>query len=167
MSLNHIFSVDPGAVLWTIISFVLLLLVLGKLAWKPILGALEAREQGIRDDIEGARRDRQAAEQARGEYEGALGEARRQAQSILGESRERARLYEQEQFEAARIEVQKARERADEEIAQEARKVRQGLQAELVDLSLAAAEQVMRRGLRRDDHEAIAREALRQAGSAS
>jgi len=167
MSLNHIFSVDPGSVLWTIISFVLLLLLLGKVAWKPILSALEAREKGVRDDIDKARADRQAAEQAKADYESALGDARKQAQAILGESRERARQYEQEQMEKARAETQLAKERAAEEIALEARKVRQGLQAELVELSLAAAEQVMRQGLRPADHEAIVRDALRQAGSAA
>jgi F-type H+-transporting ATPase subunit b len=167
MSLNHIFSVDPGSVLWTILSFLILLFILGKLAWKPILGALEAREKGIRDDIEQAKGDRQAAEKARADHEASLGDARRQAQGILAESRERARLYEQEQVEVARLEAQKTRERAEEEIALEARKVRQGLQAELVELSLSAAEQVMRTGLRPVEHEAIVREALRQAGSAS
>lgn len=167
MSLNHIFSVDPGSVLWTIISFLILLFILGKLAWKPILGALEAREKGIRDDIDKARTDRQAAETARAEHEASLGDARRQAQGILAESRERARVYEQEQLEVARLEALKAKQRAEEEIALEARKVRQGLQAELVELSLAAAEQVMRRGLSGADHEAIVRDALRQAGPAA
>jgi len=167
MSLNHIFSVDPGSVLWTILSFLILLFILGKVAWKPILSALEAREKGVRDDIDKARAERLAAEQARSDYEASLADARKQAQAILGESRERARLYEQEQMEAARAEAQAAKERAAEEIAQEARKVRQGLQGELVELSLAAAEQVIRRGLSAADHEAVVRDALRQAGSAS
>ncbi|MDP2359717.1 MAG: F0F1 ATP synthase subunit B [bacterium] len=167
MSLNNIFSLDPGSVLYTIITFLILLLILRKFAWKPILGALEAREQGIRDDIERARFDRQAAEQARQSHEQALGEARREAQALLGESRERAQRYEAEQAELARAEAQKLRERASEEIAREAIKVRQSLQGELVGLSLAAAEQVMRRGLKRADHEAIIQDALRQAEQAS
>ena len=167
MSLSDIFSVDPGSVLWTIISFLLLLLILGKLAWKPILGALAAREQGIKDDIEKARADRLAAEQARGEYEQSLAEARRQAQVLIAEGRERARQVEAEQLELARAEAQRVREQASEEINREAAKVRQGLQGELVELSLAAAEQVMRRSLSRADHEAIIQDALKQAGQAS
>jgi len=167
MSLNHIFSVDPGSVLWTILSFLVLLFILSKLAWKPILGALEAREKGIRDDIARARADREAAELARAEYERSLGEARKQAQALLAEGRERARAFEAEQMEQARAEAQLARERAQEEIARQAAKARQGLQDELVSLSLAAAEQVIRRGLSASDHEAIAREALRQAGTAA
>lgn len=167
MSLSDIFSVDPGSVLWTIISFLLLLLILGRLAWKPILGALAAREQGIKDDIEKARADRLAAEQARGAYEQSLSEARRQAQVLIAEGRERARQVEAEQLELARAEAERVRAQAAEEIAREAAKVRQGLQGELVDLSLAAAEQVIRRGLSRADHEAIIQDALQQTGRAT
>jgi len=163
MSLDKIFSLDPGSVLYTIISFLLLLFILGKLAWKPILSALEAREKGIRDNIDKARADRQAAEQARADYEQSLADARRQAQALLAESRERARRYEAEQMEAARAEALQARETAQAEIEREAAKARQGLQGELVSLSLAAAEQVIRRGLTAADHEAIIRDALSQA----
>lgn len=163
MSLENIFSLDPGSVLYTIISFIVLLVVLGKFAWKPILAALEAREQGIRDDIDHARKNRLAAEEAKAAHEAALGDARKEAQGLLAESRERARAFEAEQADQARAEALKLREQAAAEIAREAQSARQSLKGELVELSLAAAEQVIRKGLSRTDHEAIVQDALRQA----
>jgi len=166
MSLDKIFSLDPGSVLYTIISFIILLVVLGKFAWKPILAALEARETGIRNDIDQARKDRQSAEEARVAHEAALGDARKEAQAILAESRDRARAFEAEQADQARAEALKLREQAAVDIARDAQTARQSLKGELVDLSLAAAEQVIRKGLSRADHEAIIQDALRQAEQA-
>lgn len=165
--MDHIFSVDPGSIFWTILSFVLLLGILTKVAWKPILSALEAREEGIRNDIEQASTDRQAAEQARRDYESSLGEARQQAQNLLAESREKARKYEAEQMELAKAEAQKEKDRAAREIELQSQQAMQGLQGELVDLSLAAAEQLIRRSLKREDHEAIIKDSLKQLGESA
>jgi F-type H+-transporting ATPase subunit b len=165
--MDHIFSVDPGSVFWTIISFVLLLGILTKVAWKPILSALEAREEGIRKDISQAAEDREAAARARSEYEQSLAEARQQAQNLLAESREKARKYEAEQVELAKAEAQKEKEKAAREIELQSQQAMQGLRGELVDLSLAAAEQLIRTSLKREDHEAIIQESLKQAGGAA
>ena len=54
--------VEPGLLLWTIITFIVLLTILWKAAWKPVVEALDARAEKVRSDIENADRSRQQAE---------------------------------------------------------------------------------------------------------
>ena len=167
MSLSQIFSVDPGAMLWNILVFLITLAVLGKFAWKPILRALEAREQGIADDIDKARSDRDAATEARRQMEEQLGQARTEAQGILEEGRSRARRLEEEQLIAAREEASQIRLRAEQEAELQSRQAMESLKGEVVDMTLRAAEQVIRQSLGPQDHEAIIRDTLKDMGGAS
>lgn len=161
MTLNQIFSVDPGSVLWTIVSFVILLLILSKVAWKPILSALEAREKGVRDDIASARQDREAAAQARTDLEAKLNEARQEAQGILAESRERAKQVEADEQRKLQDELAQQRERSRIEIELQGRQAMDSLKGDVAELALAAAERVLRRGLTPGDHESVIRDALK------
>lgn len=167
MKLNQIFSLDPGSVLWTLLTFVILLTLLRKFAWGPILAALQAREQGISDNIEKARSDREAAAKARQDHEQSLAAAKAEAQKLLAESRDRAKKYEADQLEQAKTEVQKLKEKAGEEIAQQSRQAMQSLQGELVDLTLDAAEKLLRKDLDRTTHAGLVRDALAGLGKSS
>src|SRR5206468_544795 len=80
-----LFSGDFGNALWTLAIFFLLLVVLGKFAWKPLLGALQKREQFIRDSLEAARRDREAAQAALRNYEQSIAKAHEEASAIVEE----------------------------------------------------------------------------------
>ena len=67
--LGSLISIEPGSMLWTLITFVLLLLVLWKFAWGPIVKGLEARENRIKGAIEQAEHDRAESEQLLRQYE--------------------------------------------------------------------------------------------------
>ena len=85
-----LFTLDPGLSVWTIATFLVVLFVLGKFAWGPILGALDAREQGIKSSIDAATRLRQEAQESLEEHRRLLADARRQAQEIVAEGRSAA-----------------------------------------------------------------------------
>src|SRR5260370_12905240 len=98
-----VFAGDIGNALWTIVIFVLLLVVLGKYAWGPILAALQKREQFIRESLERAKRDRDEAEARLREYEARLALARTEATEIVETGRrDSAALARQIQDEAKR-----------------------------------------------------------------
>ena len=80
---------DPnvGVMAWTLVIFVLLLVVLSKFAFKPIFAAVEAREKALEDAIEGAKRDRAAAESMLAQQKAHLETARTEAQQIIADSR--------------------------------------------------------------------------------
>src|SRR5215213_8933030 len=77
-----LFSGNVGNAIWTLVIFGLVVLVLGKFAWGPILGTLQARETFIRESLETAKRDRDEAEARLREYEARLAQARGEATAI-------------------------------------------------------------------------------------
>ena len=92
---GNIFAGDLGNMIWTVVIFVLVLLVLGKFAWGPILEGLQARENFIRESLEEAKADRESAEERLREYEVKLAEARAEATALVEEGRRDAELVRQ------------------------------------------------------------------------
>src|SRR5882672_10568827 len=101
-------NIEPGLIIWTIITFIVLLIVLRKVAWGPILTALEQREHTIRNSLDEAQRARQEAEQVLAQHQQMLAEANREVGRLLEQGREeaerlRASLAEQAREEARRL----------------------------------------------------------------
>ncbi len=142
-----LFSLNTGVVIWTLIIFLGLVLVLGKYAWKPILGALEARERRIQEILDAAARDRAEAEKALEEHRRQLTDARQQAQQLMAEGRQGAERLRQEMLETARHQQEDLLARARDDIRREQEAAVQELRREAVDLSLAAASKLVEKRL--------------------
>lgn len=110
------FAGDIGNALWTVIIFVLVLVVLGKYAWGPILSNLQARENFIFESLEKAKRDRDEAEARLRQYEEKLASARAEASAIVDEGRRDADVVKRRIEEDARKEADRVIERARREI---------------------------------------------------
>ncbi len=141
------FSLNAGVMIWTVIIFLGLLIVLGRYAWKPILGTLEAREKRIRDILEAAAQDRAEATKALEEHRRQLAEARQQAQQIMAEGRLGAEHIRQEMLETARRQQEELLARARDDIRREQEVAIGQLRREAVDLSLAAASRLVEKRL--------------------
>jgi len=113
---NNPFAGDIGNALWTIIIFVLVLVVLGKYAWGPILSNLQARENFIFESLEKAKRDRDEAEARLRQYEEKLASARAEASAIVDEGRRDADVVKRRIEEDAHKEADRMIERARREI---------------------------------------------------
>lgn len=138
-----LFTVNPGLSIWTIVVFLLVLFVLGKWAWGPILGAVEAREEGIRDSIAEAKQLQEEAHELLERQRRELAEARRQAQEIVAEGREAGERVRREIEERAREESEKIIERARTEIGRERDRALEVIRGESVDLALAVARRIL------------------------
>jgi len=160
-----LFSLNTGVVIWTLIIFLGLVLVLGKWAWKPILGALEARERRIQDILDAAARDRAEAEKALQEHRRQLAEARQQAQEFLNEGRQAAERLRQEMLETARRQQEELLTRARDDIRREQDSAIQEIRREAVDLSLAAASKLVQRRLDSAEDRRLVQEYLTQLSS--
>ena len=77
-----------GLVFWTAITFIFLLLILGKFAWAPILGAVSEREEGIKEALASAENARKEMENLSADNDRILKEARSERQAMLKEARE-------------------------------------------------------------------------------
>lgn len=86
------FAGDLGNVIWTLVVFLIVLTILGKFAWGPILGALQTREDFIRDSLAQAKKDRQEAEAVLKEYTAKVEAARGEASAIVEEGRRDAEV---------------------------------------------------------------------------
>ena len=80
-------EVHGGLLFWTVLTFLLLLVVLKKVAWGPIISALEEREKEIKEALSAADQAKQNAEKAQKDYEEVIAKARAEALEIISESR--------------------------------------------------------------------------------
>ena len=140
---DTLFSPDFGLALWTLLAFLTLLGILGRYAWKPMLGALDAREKSIQGDIDDAKRRRDEAEELLGQYREQLAEGRRQAQAMLAESREAADVLRKELETKARDETRTMLASARREIERERKAAVEALRRESVDVALAVASRLL------------------------
>lgn len=159
---SSIFAGDLGNVLWTLVIFGLVLFVLGKFAWGPMLDMLQKREDFIRESLESAKKDRVEAEARLAEYEERLTEARAEATAIVEEGRRDAEVLRQRIEEEARAEAEKVMGRAKREISI----AHETAVKELYELSgrLATdiAGRIVGRELSTGDHDRLIRESIEE-----
>ncbi len=136
-------EINPGLVLWTIISFIILVAILGKYAWKPIIKALGEREDKIRSALEQADRARAEAADLMKKNEEDIARAEQQYQKMLRESKEMAEKMKEEIVGKARQQAQQELQRATEEIQRSVDSARQQLRTEVADLAIKAAEKIL------------------------
>lgn len=153
-------AISPGLVVWTWVIFLLLLFVLWKWAWPPMLKALEARENRIQEALDQAARDREEAQRLLDEQRRLLNDARNEAQEILAEGRRAAERLRSEMLEEAREEQQEIIERARVEIGRERDEALDALRREAVDLSIRAASRVLEKNLDAEENRRLALEYL-------
>ncbi|HEU4394794.1 MAG TPA: F0F1 ATP synthase subunit B [Planctomycetota bacterium] len=148
--------VEIETMIWTWVIFLLLFLVLRKLAWKPLLAAVEAREKKISDSLARAEEVQKAAAEIAQKQEAALAEAHAKAKTVLDEARVHAEDFRKRETEKARKESEEFLERAKKEIALEENRARDALRREVVDLTLEVSSRVLERTVGAEDDRRLA-----------
>ena len=153
-------DINFGLMFWTITTFVIVLIVLKKFAFGPIQRTLDERRSAIAADIDAAEQARQEAQAALAEYRAALAESRKEATKIVEDGRRTAE--EQRRAAVAEIEAEKQRqlERARQEIAAETRQSLQTIKTQMAELTVAAAEKVVRARMDETEQRRLVEEAL-------
>ncbi len=136
-------DINPGLILWTIITFILLLFILGKVAWKPLMSALQAREQGIRDALLKAEEARKESERLLAENTMAVKRANEETSRILKEGRDLAEQMKNEIVAKAHESTKTMMEEAKEDIQREKETALLQLKNEVADLAVNAAEKII------------------------
>lgn len=142
-----LFSLNVGLGLWTIVVFGVVLFVLSRYAWSPILAAVDARERNIQSSVEEASRLRAEAQALLEEHQRQLADSRRQSQQIVAEAREAGEQVRREIEEKARAEGDAMIERARRDISREKQAAMDELRRESVELALAAASRLVQQKL--------------------
>jgi F-type H+-transporting ATPase subunit b len=136
-------DINPGLILWTIITFVIVLIILRLTAWKTLLGALTAREEKIRTSIEQAESSRLEAQRLLEENRRQLALAEDHSQRVIREGRDMGERLKAEILEKANSSARHVIEQAKDEIAREKEKALTQLRTEVADLVIGAAGKIL------------------------
>ena len=131
-----------------------------QLLYKPLLAKMEERTQAIRKSLEEAQAARAEAQREREEHAGKMQAAYAEAQAIRAAALKEAAEEQRRLVEGARAEAGRLVESARNEMAQEVTRARQALRQEVVDLAITAAERLIRKSLRDEDHRRIVQDAI-------
>tara|TARA_R110000850_G_scaffold271031_2_gene404856 strand:+ start:251960 stop:252454 length:495 start_codon:yes stop_codon:yes gene_type:complete len=136
-----------GLVFWTVISFLILLFILKKFAWKPILGAVSSREESIKDALAAAEAARREMENLQADNERILQEARAEREAMLKEARDMKNKMIADAKEDAKLTADKMIAQAQEAIQSEKKAAIAELKGQVASLSLEIAEKVVKQEL--------------------
>ena len=151
---------DIGNAVFTLIIFLVLVITLGKLAWKPLLNVLNERERMIRESLLTARQEREQAEKLLAEYRVQLERARADAAAIVEEGRRDAEAVRQRVLAEARQQAEETLARARREIKLAADTAATDLYDRAADLAVNLAGSILRKEISPDDHRALIAESL-------
>jgi F-type H+-transporting ATPase subunit b len=142
---------ELGLIFWTGVSFLILLFILGKFAWKPILGAVNDREDSIKNALEEADKARREMQDLKSDNEKILKEARAERDAMLKDAREIKDSMISEAKEEAREQASKLIEQAKASIENEKLAAITDLKNQVADLSINIAEKVVKKELSTKD----------------
>ncbi len=159
---NPLVQLDPGLFIWTIITFLVLLTLLAKFAWGPLLQALESRQNAIRKSLDDAQQARQELERLNQESAQIIRQARVDAEAIVTKSRGDAERLREEMKQKARTEADGIVKNAERQIQLETQRALQQIRHEAIDLSVQIASKLLQRNLTKEDNERLIADALKQ-----
>lgn len=155
---------DLPTIIWTTINFLILLAVLYKFLYKPLLGAISTREEQIEEAVKKAHNDRVEAERLRREFEAKVSEAQREAQDIIAKAN-KAASANREQIEAeARARATELLENATKTIEREKAKALAELREEVANLAVAVAGKVIEKNLDNVEQRRLAESFVQEVG---
>ena len=162
---NPLVTPDPGLFIWTIITFVVLVSLLAKFAWGPLLAALDRREKLIAKAIDDAEKAKADLERVRQDAAKILTDARVEGEAIVTRSRAAADRLGEELRQKAAAEAQGILKKAEREIQLETTRAIEQVRREAVELSVAIASKILHRNVSAEDNRALIEDSLRQLDS--
>jgi F-type H+-transporting ATPase subunit b len=159
---NPLVQPDPGLFIWTIVTFLVLLALLAKFAWKPLLQALESRQERIRKSLEDADRARQELERLQQESAKIMQQARIEAESIVAQTRTDAERLREELKQKAKEEADNILRNAQQQIQLQTRQAIQQIRHEVADIAVLLASKLLERNLAKEDNARLIDDTLKQ-----
>ena len=158
---NPLVQLDPGLFIWTIITFLLVLFLLSKFAWKPLLKVLQEREDEIKSSLKDAELAKTELEKVNLESEKILNNARAEARKIQAESKLVSEKQRDEIIHKAKEEAKKIVVNAESQIKMEKDLAIKQIQEKVIDLTFSISEKVIKKNLTTDDNQKIIKDSLK------
>jgi len=144
---GSLLDVNPGLILWTVVTFLFLLLILAKFAWKPIMNSLSARENFIKDSLDKADSAQKEAEKLVAENKANLLRAGEDAQKIIDQGKEYAEKLKSQILDESKVQSKKMIEDATLEIQRKNVEAFSKLKDQVAEIAISAAEKILRENL--------------------
>lgn len=159
---NPLVQPDPGLFIWTILTFLVLLFMLRKFAWKPLLSMLEKREEMIRKSLDDAEQAKLELEQLSQESQEIVDKARTEAQNIVSDGKSTAEKVKEDILRTARDKADMIVEDAKKQIKSEKDKAIGEIKSEVVDLSLQIANKLIGKNITKSDNQTLIEKSLKE-----
>jgi len=156
-------SLDKSLIVQAV-NFVILLVILTKLLYRPLMAKMEERTQAIKKSLDEAQAARAEAARQQEENEARLRGAHAEAAAIRAQALKEAADEQKKLVDAARAESQRLVDAAKAQMDADVRRAREELRREVGDLATAVAEKLIRRSLRDEDHRRIVADAIGRVG---
>lgn len=157
-----LFELDPGLFIWSLITFLILVGLLYKFAYNPLMRLQKARQEEIHQSIRDAERLRDEAQKLLESYKKQLAEAREEAAAIVERARKAGESTKAEVLEEARMQAEAALARARQQIERDTTEALRRIREEVADLVVAATEKVARKSLTGEDQIRLIQEAINE-----
>ena len=144
---GSLIDVNPGLIFWTWVTFIALMIVLYKFAWKPILNALKQRENAIKDSLEQAEKAKEESKQILSENQNSLAKAEDEARKIIEQSKHYAEGLKEQILKDSKEQAKKLIEEASAEIDRKKDAAFSELKNQVAEISVKAAEKILRENL--------------------
>ena len=159
-------SFDPGLFMWTIVTFLIVLMLLKWKAWGPLMSVLDKRAEDIKNALSAADRAKEDAEKASQDYEKLVQKARIEGQQIIADSKAAGEKVKNDIESVARENAEKMIGKAKTQIEAESQKALQEIKSSVVDLSIEAAEKIIEKNLDSEDNRKLVEKTLDSMGQA-
>ena len=159
---NPLVQPDPGLFIWTIVTFLVLLALLARFAWRPLLQALERRQETIKKALEDAERAKQELERLQQESSKILQQARIEAESIITRTHLDAERLREDLKQKAKNEADNILRNAQQQIQLQTRQALQQIRNEVADIAVLVASKLLERNLVKEDNDRLINETLQQ-----
>lgn len=156
------FSPEIGLMIWTTVTFLLVLGVLGRFAFKPMNEMLAKRQEMIRQTIKEAEHTQEEATKLLNEYKVQLDKARAESEEIIARGRKVGETSKEEITAEARAEAEKMLKRAEEAMSRERKEMMDDIRREVADMTISAAEKVVKKSLDAKDHVRLIEDAIKE-----
>lgn len=150
-------EINPGLIIWTVLTFIVLMVILRLVAWKPLLGMLEERERTIRESLEQARKAREEADQLMTQHREMLAKARQEMAAIIEKAQRDAEQRRTDILARAQRDAEEKGRQFAEDLERQKRAAIRDLKEETVGLVLAAASRLLSSTLDEEKHRTLAR----------
>ncbi len=143
--MDKLLAPEVGLIFWTVVTFLCLVWVMKKIAWGPIIEAIEEREGKMRSELEGAQTARGEAEKIRAQLEQQVAGLQTMQREMLAQATKEGEALRAKLKADAEADAQRVREKTMAELSEEKDKLTRELRKEVAGLSVMAAERLMRK----------------------